>query len=104
MQQRPPSGLTVLCRVFVARLHPCFRRGRLSTPSTSRRGTNSVRFNALVNIGDGHLCADGRKSIPMSRQPNPGIMTSRRGKTTVVREQRGVERLRQCDVDGVVCR
>jgi hypothetical protein len=44
------------------------------------------------------------KSIPMSRQPNPGIMTSRCGKTTVAREQRSIERFRQCDVDGVVRR
>jgi hypothetical protein len=29
------------------------------------------------------------------RQPNPGIMTSCCGKTTVAREQRGVERFRQ---------
>jgi hypothetical protein len=40
----------------------------------------------------------------MSRQPNPGIMTSRCGKTTVAREQRSIERFRQCDVDGVVRR
>jgi hypothetical protein len=38
----------------------------------------------------------------MLRLPDPGIMTRCCGKTTVAREQRGVERFRQCDVDGVV--